>query len=163
MNLGDRISRLIRSNITDWQQKRSDSEAELKQTIGELKQSVDRAIASQQRLAQEYRATQIRIEQLQQQAQRALQQKDEAKAREWLTQKHSQSKIAEQLQTQLAELTPRVDALKRHFSDVEACTQTLKARAASARMENQLEQMPDIDFAEIDAQLDNLRSRLNRM
>lgn len=162
MGLGDRISRLVRANITDWKNQNKDYQKELQQTLRELRQSVNEATASQQRLQREYHETQQQIATLLEQTKHALQQNNEQQAREILTRKQSQSKIADRLKERLDELAPTVANLQRHLFELENYTNFVTANAASQNIEKTLAEMPEVDFAEIDAQLDLLRSRLDR-
>ena len=163
MALGDRINRLIRSNITDWKHQRKDYQGELEQTLTEFKKSVQNAVSSQEVLLRDYYNTQQQADELVESAKLALQQQNEPLARELFTRKQSYSKQADKLKQRLDELIPTVTLLKQQLSTLESERDIFKASLASANLEQELEAMPDLDFAEIDAELERLRSRLNRL
>ncbi|MCT7969012.1 PspA/IM30 family protein [Laspinema sp. D1] len=163
MALGDRINRLIRSNITDWKHQRKDYQRELEQTLKEFKQSVQNAVLSQEVLWRDYQKAQQQANQLVESAKLALQQQNEPLARELLTRKQSYSKQADELKQQLDELIPTVTLLEQQLAALESERDMFKASLASANLEQDLEAIPDLDFAEIDAELELLRSRLNRL
>ncbi len=87
MALGDRINRLIRSNITDWKHQRKDYQNELEQTLREFKQSVQNVVLSQEVLWRNYQAAQQQVDELVESAKLALKQQNEPLARELLTRK----------------------------------------------------------------------------
>lgn len=163
MALGDRINRLIRSNITDWKHQRTDYQRELEQTLKEFKQSVQNAISSQELLWRDYQKAQQQANELVESAKLALQQQNEPLARELLTRKQSYSKQADELKQQLNELIPTVTLLEQQLATLESERDMFKASLASANLEQDLEAMPDLDFAEIDTELERLRSRLHRL
>ncbi len=163
MALGDRINRLIRSNITDWQNQRKDYPRELEKTLLEFKQSVQNAAGSQEVLLRDYHTAQQQVHELAESAKLALQQQNEPLARELLTRKQTYSKQAEELKQRLDELIPTVTTLKQQLSALERERDIFKASLASASLESTLEGMPDLDFAQIDAQLELLRSRLHQL
>lgn len=161
MALGDRINRLIRSNITDWKHQRKDYQRELEQTLRDFKQSVHNAAATQEILWRDYQNAQQQANELVESAKQALKQQNEALARELLTHKQSYSKQADKLKQQLDELIPTVTLLEQQLAALESERDMFKASLASANLEQDLESMPDLDFGEIDAELERLRSRLH--
>ncbi|MCT7991447.1 PspA/IM30 family protein [Laspinema olomoucense] len=163
MALGDRINRLIRSNITDWKHQRKDYQRELEQTLNEFKQSVQNALSSQEVLLRDYQNVQQQVQELVESAKLALQQQNEPLARELLTRKQSYSKQAAELKQRLDELIPTVTLLQQQLAALESERNQFKANLASANLEQDLEALPDLDFAEIDAELELLRSRLHRL
>ncbi|MCT7996619.1 PspA/IM30 family protein [Laspinema olomoucense] len=163
MALGDRINRLIRSNITDWKHQRKDYQRELEQTLNEFKQSVQNALSSQEVLWRDYQNVQQQVHELVESAKLALQQQNEPLARELLTRKQSYSKQAAELKQRLDELIPTVTLLQQQLAALESERNQFKANLASANLEQDLEALPDLDFAEIDAELELLRSRLHRL
>ncbi|MGL5196293.1 MAG: PspA/IM30 family protein, partial [Chroococcales cyanobacterium] len=94
MALGDRINRLIRSNITDWKHQRTDYQRELEQTLREFRQSVHNAVSTQEILWRDYQTAQQKADELVASAKQALQQQNESRARELLTHKQTYSKQA---------------------------------------------------------------------
>lgn len=163
MALGDRINRLIRSNITDWKHQRKDYQRELEQTLKEFRQSVHNVVSTQEILWRDYQTAQQKADELVESAKQALQEQNEPLARELLTHKQSYSKQAEELKQRLDELIPTVTLLEQQLAALESERDLFKASLASANLEQDLKAMPDLDFAEIDAELELLRSRLNRL
>ncbi|MCT7974952.1 PspA/IM30 family protein [Laspinema olomoucense] len=163
MALGDRINRLIRSNITDWKHQRKDYQRELEQTLTEFKQSVQNVVLTQEVLWRDYQNAQQQVHELVESAKLALQQHNEPLARELLTRKQSYSKQADELKQRLDELIPTVTLLEQQLAALESERDMFTASLASPNLEQDLEAMPDLDFAEIDAELELLRSRLQRL
>ena len=153
MGLFDRISRVVRANVNDMVSKAEDPEKILDQSIldmqedlVQLRQAVASAIASQKRTQQQHNQAQTEANNWQQRAQLALQKGDENLAREALTRKKTLAETASSLKTQLDQQTAQVDTLKRNLialeskiSEAKTKKDMLKARAAAAKANEQLQ------------------------
>jgi len=148
MGLFDRLSRVVRANLNDMVSKAEDPEKILDQAIidmqedlVQLRQAVARAIATQQ-----YNKNQSEANNWQSRAQLALQKGDENLAREALVRKKSNADTAATLKEQLDAQTSQVDTLKRNLialeskiSEAKTKKDMLKARAAAAKANEQLQ------------------------
>ncbi|MBW4488091.1 MAG: PspA/IM30 family protein [Trichocoleus desertorum ATA4-8-CV12] len=153
MGLFDRISRVVRSNVNDMVSKAEDPEKILEQSIldmqedlVQLRQAVASAIASQKRSQQQYNQAQTESNNWQQRAQLALQKGDENLAREALMRRKTFAETATTLKTQLDQQSGQVDTLKRSLigleskiSEAKTKKDMLKARAAAAKANEQLQ------------------------
>jgi phage shock protein A len=153
MGLFDRISRVVRSNVNDMVSKAEDPEKILEQSIldmqedlVQLRQAVASAIASQKRSQQQYNQAQTESNNWQQRAQLALQKGDENLAREALLRRKTYTETATTLKTQLDQQSGQVETLKRSLigleskiSEAKTKKDMLKARAAAAKANEQLQ------------------------
>ncbi|MEQ8467567.1 PspA/IM30 family protein [Coleofasciculus sp. F4-SAH-05] len=153
MGLFDRLSRVVRANLNDMVSKAEDPEKILEQAIidmqedlVQLRQAVARSIATQKRTEQQYNKNQSEANNWQQRAQLALQKGDETLAREALQRKKSVAETATVLKGQLEQQTAQVDTLKRNLialeskiSEAKTKKDMLKARASSAKANEQLQ------------------------
>ena len=153
MGLFDRVSRLVRANINDMVSKAEDPEKILEQALADMqedlvnmKQAVASAIATQKRTEQQVASNQREADTWQQRAQLALQKGDENLAREALVRKKSFVEAATTLRQQLDLQASQVDALKRNLisleskiSEAKTKKDMLKARAAAAKANEQLQ------------------------
>ncbi|MBD1863563.1 MULTISPECIES: PspA/IM30 family protein [Trichocoleus] len=153
MGLFDRISRVVRSNVNDMVSKAEDPEKILEQSIldmqedlVQLRQAVASAIASQKRTQQQQNQAQTESNNWQQRAQLALQKGDENLAREALLRRKTYNETATSLKTQLDQQNGQVDTLKRSLigleskiSEAKTKKDMLKARAAAAKANEQLQ------------------------
>ena len=153
MGLFDRLSRVVRANLNDMVSKAEDPEKILDQAIidmqedlVQLRQAVARAIATQKRTEQQYNKNQSEANNWQRRAQLALQKGVETLAREALVRKKSNADTAATLKEQLDAQTSQVDTLKRNLialeskiSEAKTKKDMLKARAAAAKANEQLQ------------------------
>jgi phage shock protein A len=153
MGLFDRLSRVVRANLNDMVSKAEDPEKILDQAIVDmqedlvqLRQAVARAIATQKRTEQQYNKNQAESNNWQSRAQLALQKGDESLAREALVRKKAVADAAATLKEQLDGQTTQVDTLKRNLialeskiSEAKTKKDMLKARAAAAKANEQLQ------------------------
>ncbi|MGI0490889.1 PspA/IM30 family protein [Alkalinema pantanalense CENA528] len=153
MGLFDRVSRLVRANLNDAVSKAEDPEKILDQALMDMqedlvnmKQAVASAIATQKRTEQQVANNQRESDTWQQRAQLALQKGDENLAREALMRKKSFTEAATTLSQQLSQQATQVDALKRNLialegkiSEAKTKKDMLKARAAAAKANEQLQ------------------------
>ena len=153
MGLFDRLSRVVRANLNDMVSKAEDPEKILDQAIidmqedlVQLRQAVARAIATQKRTEQQYNKNQSEANNWQSRAQLALQKGDENLAREALVRKKANADTAATLKEQLDAQTSQVDTLKRNLialeskiSEAKTKKDMLKARAAAAQANEQLQ------------------------
>src|ERR671932_2795126 len=153
MGLFDRLSRVVRANLNDMVSKAEDPEKILDQAIidmqedlVQLRQAVARAIATQKRTEQQYNKNQTEANTWQQRAQLALQKGDENLAREALVRRKSNTEAATTQKAMLDQQTAQVDTLKRNLialeskiSEAKTKKDMLKARAAAAKANEQLQ------------------------
>lgn len=153
MGLFDRVSRLVRANINDMVSKAEDPEkildqalADMQEDLVNMKQAVASAIATQKRTEQQVASNQREADTWQQRAQLALQKGDETLAREALIRKKSFVEASTTLRQQLDQQSAQVDALKRNLisleskiSEAKTKKDMLKARAAAAKANEQLQ------------------------
>ncbi|HEY9638733.1 MAG TPA: PspA/IM30 family protein [Coleofasciculaceae cyanobacterium] len=153
MGLFDRLSRVVRANLNDMVSKAEDPEKILDQAIidmqedlVQLRQAVARAIATQKRTEQQYNKNQSEANNWQSRAQLALQKGDENLAREALVRKKANADTAATLKEQLDAQNTQVDTLKRNLialeskiSEAKTKKDMLKARAAAAKANEQLQ------------------------
>jgi phage shock protein A len=159
MGLGDRISRLVRSNLNDWQNQKTDPQTEVDATLAELQSSVNRALEARRQLEGDLEEARGRGDRLQQAAKRALQQGDEPEARRILLEKRTYTQQAIALQTQLDRLAPTVERLQQQLARLEYQRSILHGSATAAQMDLTLEELKN-NVAQIDAELEWLRSQL---
>ncbi len=153
MGLFDRVSRVVRANLNDLVSKAEDPEKILEQTLidmqedlVQMRQAVASAIASQKRTQQQLNQAQTEANNWQQRAQLALQKGDENLAREALLRKKTHTETAAVLKAQLDQQTATVDTLRRNLialegkiSEAKTKKDMLKARAAAAKANEQLQ------------------------
>ncbi len=153
MGLFDRVSRVVRSNLNAAVSSAEDPEKILDQAImdmqedlGQMRQAVAQAIASQKRVQMQASKAQTGATQWQQRAQLALQKGDENLAREALVRKKTQAETASVLTAQLDQQAGTVDTLKRQLialeskiSEAKTKKDMLKARASAAKANEQLQ------------------------
>ena len=153
MGLFDRVSRLIRANVNDMVSKAEDPEKILEQSIFDMKedlvqmrQAVAKAIASQNRMLQQYNQAQKQADDWTRRAQLALEKGDENLAREALQRKKTQVAAAAALKPQVDQQSTMVDGLKRNLialegkiSEAQTKKDMLKARASAAKANEELQ------------------------
>lgn len=153
MGLFDRIGRVVKANINDLVNKAEDPEKILEQSIidmqedlVQLRQAVATAIATQKRSQKQYEQAQSEANTWQQRAMLALQKGDEDLARQALQRKKTNAETAESIKAQLDQQNTQVDALKRNLigleskiSEAKTKKNMLKARAQSAKANEQLQ------------------------
>ena len=154
MGLFDRISRVVRGNLNDLVSKAEEPEKILEQAVidmqedlGQLRQAVAKAIASQKRTQQQYTQVQSEAAKWHERAQLALRKGDETLAREALVRKKAQSDTGNTLKIQLDQQTAQVDTMKKNMialqskiAEAKTKKDMLKARAAAARANEQLQE-----------------------
>lgn len=153
MGLFDRIGRVIKANVNDLVNKAEDPEKILEQSIidmqedlVQLRQAVATAIATQKRSQKQYEQANSEANTWQQRAMLALQKGDEDLARQALQRKKTNADTAETIKAQLDQQTSQVDTLKRNLigleskiSEAKTKKNMLKARAQSAKANEQLQ------------------------
>jgi phage shock protein A len=153
MGLFDRVGRLVRANVNDMVSKAEDPEKILEQALMDMqedlinmKQAVATAIAAQNRSKQQYEKNLNESSAWQSRAQLALQKGDETLAREALVRKKAFSDTATSLKTQLDSQVSQVDLLRKNLmameskiSEAKTKKDMLKARAAAAKANEQLQ------------------------
>jgi phage shock protein A len=153
MGLFDRVGRLVRANVNDMVSKAEDPEKILEQALMDMqedlinmKQAVATAIAAQKRSQQQYEKNLSESNTWQSRAQLALQKGDETLAREALVRKKAFSDTAASLKTQLDSQVSQVDMLRKNLmameskiSEAKTKKDMLKARAAAAKANEQLQ------------------------
>ncbi len=153
MGLFDRVGRLVRANVNDMVSKAEDPEKILEQALMDMqedlinmKQAVATAIAAQKRSQQQYEKNLSESNTWQSRAQLALQKGDENLAREALVRKKAFSDTAASLKTQLDSQVSQVDMLRKNLmameskiSEAKTKKDMLKARAAAAKANEQLQ------------------------
>ncbi|MFQ4145309.1 PspA/IM30 family protein [Chlorogloeopsis sp. ULAP02] len=157
MGLIDRIGRAIRANINSLIGAAEDPEKVLEQAVIEmqdnlvqLRQAVAAAIASQKRTERQAAQAQSAAEEWYRRAQLALQQGNEALAREALTKRQAYQKTATDLSNQIEEQNSVVARLKKDMRELELKITELRtrkdiyiARARSAEASVRLREMLD--------------------
>lgn len=153
MGLFDRVGRLVRANINDAVSKAEDPEKILEQALLDMqddllkmKEAVATSIAAQKRSQQQYENNLREATNWQSRAQLALQKGDENLAREALVRKKNFMDTATSLKNQLDAQVAQVDVLKKNLmameskiSEAKAKKDMLKARAAAAKANEQLQ------------------------
>jgi phage shock protein A len=153
MGLFDRIGRVVKANLNDLVNKAEDPEKILEQSIidmqedlVQLRQAVATAIATQKRSQKQYEQAQNEANTWQQRAMLALQKGDEDLARQALQRKKTNADTAESIKAQLDQQSSQVDTLKRNLigleskiSEAKTKKNMLKARAQSAKANEQLQ------------------------
>jgi phage shock protein A len=153
MGLFDRVGRLVRANVNDMVSKAEDPEKILEQALMDMqedlinmKQAVATAIAAQRRSQQQYENNLKEADNWQARAQLALQKGNEELAREALVRKKGFADTANVLKTQLNTQSVQVDTLKKNLvameskiSEAKTKKDMLKARAAAAKANEQLQ------------------------
>ncbi|MEO1375521.1 MAG: PspA/IM30 family protein [Cyanobacteria bacterium J06635_10] len=155
MGLIERILRLFRSNVNSWTKKREDPEKILEETVYEMqenlvqmRQGVATAIATQKRTERKAAQAQSTAEEWYRRAQMALQQGNEALAREALTKRKAYQQTATALTEQIGQQKTLVAKLKKDMQSLElkiSEARTKKdmyiARARSAEASLRLQEM----------------------
>jgi phage shock protein A len=153
MALFDRVSRLLRANLNDMVSKAEDPEKILDQALIDMqedlinmKTAVAGAIATQKRSQLQYEKNLTESGTWQSRAQLALQKGDENLAREALVRKKSFADAAASLKAQLDAQSVQVDSLRKNLvameskiSEAKTKKDMLKARAAAAKANEQLQ------------------------
>lgn len=155
MGLIERILRLFRSNVNSWTAQREDPEKILEQTVYEMqenlvrmRQGVAQAIATQKRTERQAAQAQSTAEEWYRRAQMALQQGNEALAREALTKRKAYQQTATALTEQIGQQKTLVAKLKKDMQSLELKISEAKtkkdmyiARARSAEASVRLQEM----------------------
>ena len=155
MGLIDRILRLFRANANSWTAKREDPEKILEQTVYEMqenlvqmRQGVAQAIATQKRTERQATQAQSTAEEWYRRAQMALQQGNEALAREALTKRKAYEQTATALTEQIGQQKTLVAKLKKDMQSLELKISEAKtkkdmyiARARSAEASQRIQAM----------------------
>jgi len=155
MGLIERIVRLFRSNVNSWTAAREDPEKILEQTIYEMqenlvlmRQGVATAIATQKRTERKAAQAQSTAEEWYRRAQIALEQGNEALAREALTKRKAYQQTATALTEQIRQQKTLVAKLKKDMQSLEFKISEAKtkkdmyiARARSAEASLRIQEM----------------------
>ncbi len=155
MGLIERILRLFRSNVNSWMNKREDPEKILELTVYEMqgnlvqmRQGVAQAIATQKRTERQAAQAQSTAEEWYRRATIALQQGNEALAREALTKRKAYQQTANALTEQIGQQKTLVAKLKKDMQSLELKISEAKtkkdmyiARARSAEASVRLQEM----------------------
>lgn len=155
MGLMERIGRLFRSNVNSWTAQREDPEKILEQTVYEMqenlvrmRQGVAQAIATQKRTERQAAQADSTQEEWYRRAQMALEQGNDALAREALTKRkayqQTSSALAEQIgqqKTLVAKLKKDMQALELKISEAKTKKDMYIARARSAEASLRLQEM----------------------
>ncbi|MGB3636474.1 MAG: PspA/IM30 family protein [Rivularia sp. (in: cyanobacteria)] len=155
MGLMERIGRLFRSNVNDWTAKREDPEKILEQAVYEMqenlvrmRQGVAQAIATQKRTERQAAQAHSTDEEWYRRAQMALEQGNEALAREALTKRkayqqtyHALTEQIGQQKTLVAKLKKDMQALELKISEAKTKKDMYIARARSAEASLRLQEM----------------------
>ena len=155
MGLIERILRLFRSNVNSWTAQREDPEKLLEETVYEMQENlvqmrlgVAQAIATQKRTERQATQAQSTAEEWYRRAQMALQQGNEALAREALTKRKAYEQTATALTEQIGQQKTLVAKLKKDMQSLElkiSEARTKKdmyiARARSAEASLRLQEM----------------------
>ncbi len=127
MGLFDRISRVVRANVSSLVNQAEDPEKVLEQTVVDmqedliqLRQAVAQAIATQKRSERQQAQAQSLADDWQQRAQVALQKGDETLAREALARRQSYADNAQGLKAQLGQQTQIIAKLKQNMAELES-------------------------------------------
>ncbi|MGB5913932.1 MAG: PspA/IM30 family protein, partial [Phormidesmis sp.] len=126
MGLLDRISRLVRSNISQLVNGAEDPEKILQQTVADMqsdlvsmRQAVAQAIATQKRTERQREQATRTAEEWYNRAQLALQKGDEVMAKEALGRRQSYAQTAQSLSAQITQQTDIVQQLKANMGHLE--------------------------------------------
>ena len=155
MGLMERIGRLFRSNVNSWTAQREDPEKILEQAVYEMqenlvqmRQGVAQAIATQKRTERQAAQADSTQEEWYRRAQMALEQGNDALAREALTKRkayqQSSSALASQIgqqKTLVAKLKKDMQALELKISEAKTKKDMYIARARSAEASLRLQEM----------------------
>lgn len=155
MGLIDRVLRIVRSNTNDLVNQAEDPEKVLEQAVADmqenlvqLRQAVASAIASQKRTERQANQAQTTAEEWYRRAQLALQQNNDALAREALTKRKSYQETATALLAQLEQQNTVVVRLKQDMRTLESKIAEAKtkkdlyiARARSAQATQKINEM----------------------
>jgi phage shock protein A len=155
MGLIDRIMRVIRANLNSLTVRAEEPEKILEETVQQmeenrmqLRQGIAQAIATQKRTERQMANAQSTAEEWYRRAQLALQQGNEALAREALTKRRAYQQTGEALATQIDEQTTVVARIKKDMRTLElkiAEAKTKKdmyiARARSAEASYKIQEM----------------------
>ena len=155
MGLIERIGRLFRSNVNSWTAAREDPEKILEQTVYEMqenlvrmRQGVAQAIATQKRTERQAAQAESTASEWYRRAQMALQQGNEALAREALTKRkayqQSATALLEQIgqqKTLVAKLKTDMQSLEFKISEAKTKKDMYIARARSAEASVRLQEM----------------------
>ncbi len=155
MGLMERIGRLFRSNVNSWTAAREDPEKILEQTVYEMqenlvrmRQGVAQAIATQKRTERQAAQAESTASEWYRRAQMALQQGNEALAREALTKRKAYQQTATALLEQIGQQKTLVAKLKTDMQSLEFKISEAKtkkdmyiARARSAEASVRLQEM----------------------
>ena len=157
MGLFDRISRVVRANVSSLVNQAEDPEKVLEQTVVDmqedliqLRQAVAQAIATQKRSERQQAQAQSLADDWQQRAQVALQQGNETLAREALVRRQSYADNAQALKDQLGQQTQIIAKLKQNMATLESKISEARtkkdmyiARARAAKASQDLNQSLD--------------------
>ena len=155
MGLIDRILRLFRSNVNSWTTQREDPEKILEQAVYEMQENLVRmrqgvapAIATQKRTERQAAQARTTAEEWYRRAQMALQQGNEALAREALTKRNAYQQTTTALTEQIGQQKTLVAKLKKDMQSLELKISEAKtkkdmyiARARSAEASLKLQEM----------------------
>ncbi|MGB3651870.1 MAG: PspA/IM30 family protein [Rivularia sp. (in: cyanobacteria)] len=155
MGLIERIGRLFRSNVNSWTAAREDPEKILEQTVYEMqenlvrmRQGVAQAIATQKRTERQAAQAESTASEWYRRAQMALQQGNEALAREALTKRkayqQSATALLEQIgqqKTLVAKLKTDMQSLEFKISEAKTKKDMYIARARSAEASVRIQEM----------------------
>lgn len=155
MGLFDRVSRVVRANITNLVNQAEDPEKILEQTVQDmqenliqLRQAVAQAIATQKRTERQASQADMTADEWYRRAQLAMQKGDEPLAREALTRRQSYQDTATALKAQIQQQSGVVGKLKENMRTLESKLAEAKtkkdmyiARARSAKASQQLNEM----------------------
>eukprot|EP00667_Euglena_gracilis_P012752 EG_transcript_13115 len=136
-NLFDRVSRLVRSNVTSLVQSLEDPEKIIEQAVNDMqvdlikiRQSYSEVLATQKRTEVKQRQALEAVEQWQKRAELALTKGDEELAREALRRKNIEQKALDGINTQLAQAGPIAENLLNSMKLLEAKLDEAKANKA---------------------------------
>lgn len=155
MGLMERIGRLFRSNVNSWTAQREDPEKILEQAVYEMqenlvrmRQGVAQAIATQKRTERQAAQADSTQEEWYRRAQMALEQGNEALAREALTKRKAYQQTSSALESQIgqqktlvAKLKKDMQALELKISEAKTKKDMYIARARSAEASLRLQEM----------------------
>lgn len=155
MGLLDRLSRVIRANISSMVGNAEDPEKILEQAVADMqedliriRQAVAQAIATQKRTERQCSQAQSTADEWYRRAQLALQKGDEQLAREALTRRQSYAETAASLESQIgqqrdvvAKLKQNMGTLERKLADARSKKDLYIARARSAQASQQINDM----------------------
>lgn len=155
MGLLDRLSRVIRANISSMVGNAEDPEKILEQAVADMqedliriRQAVAQAIATQKRTERQSSQAQSTADEWYRRAQLALQKGDEQLAREALTRRQSYAETASSLESQIvqqrdvvAKLKQNMGQLERKLADARSKKDLYIARARSAQASQQINDM----------------------